>query len=130
MNDINSNRNFIFANCQVRQMQNKRMGSNNMFMNSCQAMLQNNYQMNFAMSQQAAPSPYNMQSGMQFGNQSHPPSYANPMQNMQFQPMQNNMQAPPLFQQMPINYNNPMNPMNPYFNKNLNQMIQRPLNKQ
>jgi hypothetical protein len=111
MNDINSNRNFIFANCQVRQMQNKRMGSNNMFMNSCQAILQNNYQMNFAMSQQAAPSPYNMQSGFP----SYPPSNINSMSNMFNRPQQNNMQAPPLFQQMPIQYipNNQMNPMNP-----------------
>jgi hypothetical protein len=137
MNDINSNRNFIFANCQVRQMQNKRMGSNNMFMNSCQAMLQNNYQMNFAMSQQAAPSPYNMQSGFP----SYPPSNINSMSNMFNRPQQNNMQAPSLFQQMPIQYipNNQMNPMNPMiqqmppqsnpnFNQNLNQMIQRPLN--
>ena len=137
MNDINSNRNFIFANCQVRQMQNKRMGSNNMFMNSCQAMLQNNYQMNFAMSQKAAPSPYNMQ----FGNQSYPISYPNPMQNMQVPLMQNNMQAPlmqnnmqapPLFQQMPMNQFNPMNPlvhqMPPNSAAHLNPMIQKPLN--
>ena len=117
LNDMNSNRNFIFANCQVRQMQNKRMGSNNMFMNSCQAVLQNNYQMNFAMSQQAAPSPYNAQ----MGNQS---SYINSMQN--------NMQAPPLFQQMPMNYLEPNYPhiqrMPPHSNSYLNPMIQRPIN--
>ena len=117
LNDMNSNRNFIFANCQVRQMQNKRMGSNNMFLNSCQAVLQNNYQMNFAMSQQAAPSPYNAQ----MGNQS---SYINSMQN--------NMQAPPLFQQMPMNYFDPNYPhiqrMPPHSNSYLNPMIQRPIN--
>ena len=129
MNNMYSNRNFIFANCQVRQMQNKRMGSNNMFMNSCQAMLQNNYQMNFAMSQKAAPSPYNIQ----MSNQSYPSSYINSMpNNMQVPLMQNNMQAPPVFQQMPMNQFNPMNPyiqqMPPLSNPNLNQMIQRPLN--
>ena len=129
MNNMYSNRNFIFANCQVRQMQNKRMGSNNMFMNSCQAALQNNYQMNFAMSQKAAPSPYNIQ----MSNQSYPSSYINSMpNNMQVPPMQNNMQAPPLFQQMQMNQFNPMNPyiqqMPPLSNPNLNQMIQRPLN--
>ena len=129
MNNMYSNRNFIFANCQVRQMQNKRMGSNNMFMNNCQAMLQNNYQMNFAMSQKAAPSPYNIQ----MSNQSYPSSYINSMpNNMQVPLMQNNMQAPPVFQQMPMNQFNPMNPyiqqMPPISNPNLNQMIQRPLN--
>ena len=129
MNNMYSNRNFIFANCQVRQMQNKRMGSNNMFMNNCQAMLQNNYQMNFAMSQKAAPSPYNIQ----MSNQSYPSSYINSMpNNMQVPLMQNNMQAPPVFQQMPMNQFNPMNPyiqqMPPLSNPNLNQMIQRPLN--
>ena len=129
MNNMYSNRNFIFANCQVRQMQNKRMGSNNMFMNSCQAALQNNYQMNFAMSQKAAPSPYNIQ----MSNQSYPSSYINSMpNNMQVPLMQNNMQAPPVFQQMPMNQFNPMNPyiqqMPPISNPNLNQMIQRPLN--
>ena len=131
MNDINSNRNFIFANCQVRQMQNKRMGSNNMFMNNCQAILQNNYQMNFAMSQQAAPSPYNMN----FGNQSHGIPNAMPMMNniqaplmqnnMQAQQMQNNIQAPPIFQQMPMSQFNPMNPLvqqMPPNSQNLNPM--------
>ena len=131
MNDINSNRNFIFANCQVRQMQNKRMGSNNMFMNNCQAILQNNYQMNFAMSQQAAPSPYNMN----FGNQSY--GIPNAMQmmnniqaplmqnNMQAQQMQNNIQAPPIFQQMPMSQFNPMYPpaqQMPPNSQNLNPM--------
>ena len=116
MNNMYSNRNFIFANCQVRQMQNKRMGSNN-------------YQMNFAMSQKAAPSPYNIQ----MSNQSYPSSYINSMpNNMQVPLMQNNMQAPPVFQQMPMNQFNPMNPyiqqMPPISNPNLNQMIQRPLN--
>ena len=131
MNDINSNRNFIFANCQVRQMQNKRMGSNNMYMNNCQAILQNNYQMNFAMSQQAAPSPYNMN----FGNQSHGIPNAMPMMNniqaplmqnnMQAQQMQNNIQAPPIFQQMPMSQFNPMNPLvqqMPPNSQNLNPM--------
>ena len=131
MNDINSNRNFIFANCQVRQMQNKRMGSNNMYMNSCQAILQNNYQMNFAMSQQAAPSPYNMN----FGNQSHGIPNAMPMMNniqaplmqnnMQAQQMQNNIQAPPIFQQMPMSQFNPMYPpaqQMPPNSQNLNPM--------
>ena len=131
MNDINSNRNFIFANCQVRQMQNKRMGSNNMFMNNCQAILQNNYQMNFAMSQQAAPSPYNMN----FGNQSYGIPNAMPMMNniqaplmqnnMQAQQMQNNIQAPPIFQQMPMSQFNPMNPLvqqMPPNSQNLNPM--------
>ena len=131
MNDINSNRNFIFANCQVRQMQNKRMGSNNMYMNNCQAILQNNYQMNFAMSQQAAPSPYNMN----FGNQSY--GIPNAMQmmnniqaplmqnNMQAQQMQNNIQAPPIFQQMPMSQFNPMYPpaqQMPPNSQNLNPM--------
>ena len=131
MNDINSNRNFIFANCQVRQMQNKRMGSNNMYMNSCQAILQNNYQMNFAMSQQAAPSPYNMN----FGNQSYGIPNAMPMMNniqaplmqnnMQAQQMQNNIQAPPIFQQMPMSQFNPMYPpaqQMPPNSQNLNPM--------
>ena len=131
MNDINSNRNFIFANCQVRQMQNKRMGSNNMFMNNCQAILQNNYQMNFAMSQQAAPSPYNMN----FGNQSYGIPNAMPMMNniqaplmqnnMQAQQMQNNIQAPPIFQQMPMSQFNPMYPpaqQMPPNSQNLNPM--------
>ena len=131
MNDINSNRNFIFANCQVRQMQNKRMGSNNMYMNNCQAILQNNYQMNFAMSQQAAPSPYNMN----FGNQSYGIPNAMPMMNniqaplmqnnMQAQQMQNNIQAPPIFQQMPMSQFNPMNPLvqqMPPNSQNLNPM--------
>ena len=131
MNDVNSNRNFIFANCQVRQMQNKRMGSNNMYMNSCQAMLQNNYQMNFAMSQQAAPSPYNMN----FGNQSYGIPNAMPMMNniqaplmqnnMQAQQMQNNIQAPPIFQQMPMSQFNPMYPpaqQMPPNSQNLNPM--------
>ena len=139
MNDINSNRNFIYANCQVHQMQNKRMGSNNMFMNNCQAILQNNFQMNFAMSQKAAPNPYNMQ----MGNQSHSSSYSNSMQNFQAPIMQNNMQAPPLFQQMPMNQFNPMNPniqqkpINQFYPLkdhiqpmplNYNQIIQKPLN--
>ena len=131
MNDINSNRNFIFANCQVRQMQNKRMGSNNMYMNNCQAILQNNYQMNFAMSQQAAPSPYNMN----FGNQSYGIPNAMPMMNniqaplmqnnMQAQQMQNNIQAPPIFQQMPMSQFNPMYPpaqQMPPNSQNLNPM--------
>ena len=131
MNNMYSNRNFIFANCQVRQMQNKRMGSNNMFMNSCQAMLQNNYQMNFAMSQQAAPSPYNMN----FGNQSYGIPNAMPMMNniqaplmqnnMQAQQMQNNIQAPPIFQQMPMSQFNPMYPpaqQMPPNSQNLNPM--------
>ena len=131
MNDINSNRNFIFANCQVRQMQNKRMGSNNMFMNKCQAILQNNYQMNFAMSQQAAPSPYNMN----FGNQSYGIPNAMPIMNniqaplmqnnMQAQQMQNNIQAPPIFQQMPMSQFNPMYPpaqQMPPNSQNLNPM--------
>ena len=131
MNDINSNRNFIFANCQVRQMQNKRMGSNNMYMNNCQAILQNNYQMNFAMSQQAAPSPYNMN----FGNQSYGIPNAMPMMNniqaplmqnnMQAQLMQNNIQAPPIFQQMPMSQFNPMYPpaqQMPPNSQNLNPM--------
>ena len=131
MNDINSNRNFIFANCQVRQMQNKRMGSNNMYMNNCQAILQNNYQKNYAMSQQAAPSPYNMN----FGNQSHGIPNAMPMMNniqaplmqnnMQAQQMQNNIQAPPIFQQMPMSQFNPMYPpaqQMPPNSQNLNPM--------
>ena len=86
--------------------------------------------MNFAMSQQAAPNPYNMQ----FGNQSNPISYGNSMQNMQAPLMQNNMQAPPLFQQMPMNPFNPMNPliqrMPPKSDPYLDQLIMPPNNNQ
>ena len=51
MNYRNPDRNFIYF--QVRQNQSKRIGSNKMYMNSFQVILQNNYQINFARSQQA-----------------------------------------------------------------------------
>ena len=69
MNDIHADRNITYVTSQVRQMQSKRMGSNNIFLNMHQVVLQNNYQM--IRSQQAAPNqqapqnPYNMQIGQQ-----------------------------------------------------------------
>ena len=92
MNDMYANRNITYVTSQVRQMQSKRMGSNNIHLNFCQQALQNNYQMNFARSQKAAPNQFNMQIGQQA-----PP---NPLYQPNLQFMQIYQQAPPnpLFQ--------------------------------
>ena len=50
-NNIFSNKSVTYATSQVRQMQSKRIGSNNYYQNSMQMNLQSNYQMNYAMSQ-------------------------------------------------------------------------------
>ena len=44
-------RDITYATSQIRQMQSKRVGSYNMYSNSVQMRLQNNYQINFAQSQ-------------------------------------------------------------------------------
>ena len=116
MNDMYANRSVTYATSQVRQMQSKRMGSNNMYMNSCQAYLQSNYQMNFSRSQQAAPI------------QKHQPNFFN------YQQMNNMNQAPPMFNQMNnmnqfppmFNQMNNMNQAPPMFNQQLNNMNQAP----
>ena len=47
-----ANKSVTYATSQIRQMQSKRIGSNNYYMNSVQAVMQQNYQINFARSQQ------------------------------------------------------------------------------
>jgi len=100
MNDMYANRSITYVTSQVRQMQSKRMGSNNMFMNSCQQALQSNYQMNFTRSQQAAPLMHNLPFGQQ---------------------------ATPLMHNLPFGQ---QRAQNPYIQQNFQQFPQMPFNQQ